>query len=70
MNFVTALLDFLGGLFRHSTERSRVKNAPAMQANAAAKTDVATGDRGGDLVSRAMDGDKDALEQLRKDASE
>lgn len=63
---LSAVAEFLG------IRRAKVEAAqtPAMQANAAAKTDASTADRADDLIAKAAGGDADALKELQRLAGE
>lgn len=71
MNFLTSIFSAIGGFFGWAGQRSAQRNAPAMQANAAARTDAAEAAQATRTVASATNpADSAALERLRRAAAE
>lgn len=71
MNLLSALLTAIGSAFTWATGRGAQRNAPAMQANAAARTDAAEAAQATRTVASATNpADSAALDELRRSAAE
>lgn len=70
METLKAICSAIASVFGLLRDRSAVRNAPAMQANATARTDAAIKRQSTELVAEAQQGDADALRKLREAASE
>ena len=70
MDAIKAIFAAIAAVFGLARDRSALRNSPAMQASAAAKTDAAVHAESTAAVSAATTGDADALDKLRKIAAE
>lgn len=66
MSLISSIFSAIANVFGWATGRSALRNAPAMQANAAAKTDAEIKAISTGAVAFAQTGDADAVEKLRR----
>ena len=66
MSLRSSIFTAIANLFGWATGRSVLRNSPAMQASAAAKTDAAIKSDSAEAVAAAKTGDAAALDKLRK----
>ena len=66
MSLISSVFTAIANLFGWATGRSALRNSPAMQASAAAKTYSAIKSESSEAVAAAKTGDAAALDNLRK----
>lgn len=66
MSLLSSIFTAIANLFGWANGRSALRNSPAMQASAAAKTDAAIKSDSAEAVAAAKTGDAAALDELRK----
>ncbi len=66
MSLLSSLFSAIANVFGWATGRSALRNAPAMQANSAAKADASIKAVSATSVAAAKTGDAEALEKLRR----
>lgn len=70
MPLLESIAAAVANVFGLTRDRSALRNAPAMQSNANARTDAEIKRRSTELVAEAQTGDPKALQRLREAASE
>ena len=66
MDAIKAIFAAIAAVFGLARDRSALRNSPAMQASADAKTDAGIKSISAETVAAAKAGDADALDKLRK----
>ena len=66
MSLLSSIFTAIANLFGWANGRSALRNSPAMQASATAKTDAAIKDASVKATFAAMNGNSEAVEKLRK----
>lgn len=66
MSLLSSILSAIGNVFGLLTGRSALRNSPAMQASASAKTDAAIKSASAQAVAQAKTGNASDLDNLRK----
>ena len=66
MALIGSIFTAIANVFGWATGRSALRNSPAMQASAAAKTDAAIKSESAEAVAAAKTGDAAALDKIRK----
>lgn len=66
MSLLSSIFSAIANAFGWATGRSALRNAPPMQASAAAKTDASIKDTSAATVAAATTGEAEAVEKLRR----